>query len=192
MEYLGFDKIANSLNKCYLSNRTQNVVLQNTSSDWIDLYQGVPQVTILGPLIIINVLFNLFDLLNLYVNSMQNGIHKPCELVQHADDTCLFVSNECLNTAISQLETNAANLVDCFERHLLNLNESKTEVMVFCKRSKNNSPKNLTFPVRNHLTKHSSLVKYLGIYLDQNLTYEYEVKNLFQRKWHVVSKRYTQ
>ena len=75
----------------------QKVVFQNTSSDWINLYQGVPQGTIFGPL-----------LFNLYVNSMQNVIQKPCELVQYADDTFLFVSDECLNTAISQLETNAA------------------------------------------------------------------------------------
>ena len=150
LENLGFDQIAISLIGSYLSNRTQKVVIQNTSSDWIDLYQGVPQGTILGPL-----------LFNLYVNSMQSAIQEPCELVQYADDTFLFVSNECLNTAVSQLETNAANLVDNFEKHRLNLNESKTEFIVFCKRSKNNSTKNLTFRVRNHMTKHSSFVKYL-------------------------------
>ena len=141
----------------------QKVVLQNTSSDWIDLYQGVPQGTIRGPL-----------QLNLYVNTMQNAIQKPCELVHYADDTFIFVSNECLNTAISQL---AASLVDYFERHRLNLIESKTE----CKRSKNNPTKNLTIRVRNHMTKHYSFVKYLGIYLDRNLTYEYEVKNTLEK-----------
>ena len=170
LENLGFDQIAISLIGSYLSNRTQKVVIQNTSSDWIDIYQGVPQGTILGPL-----------LFNLYVNSMQCAIQEPYELVQYADDTFLFVSNECLNTAVSQLETNAANLVDYFERHRSNLNKSKTEFIVFCKRSKNNSTKNLTFRVRNHLTKHSSFVKYLGIYLDQNLTYEYEVKNILKK-----------
>ena len=120
LENLGFDQIAISSIESYLSNRTQKIVLQNTSSDWIDLYQGVPQGTILGPL-----------LFNIYVNSMQSAIQEPCELFQYADDTLLFVSNGCLNTAISQLETNAANLFDYFERHRLNLNESKTEFIVF-------------------------------------------------------------
>ena len=169
LENLGFDQIAVSSIGSYLSNRTQKVVIQNTSSDWIDLYQGVPQGTILGPL-----------LFNLYVNSMQSAIQEPCELVQYADDTFLFVSNECLNAAVSQLETNAINLVDYFERHPSNLNESKTEFIVFCKISENNSTKNLTFRVRKHMTKHSLFVKYLGIYLDQNLTYEYEVKNILK------------
>ena len=73
----------------------QTVVLQSISSDCVDLYQSVPQGTIFGLL-----------LFNLSVNSMQNVIQKPCEMVQYADDT-FFVSDECLNSAISQLETNA-------------------------------------------------------------------------------------
>ena len=97
-------------------------------------YSGVPQGTLLGPLLV-----------NLYVNSMQNAIQKSCELVQYADDTFRFVSNECPNTAISQLEANAAHLVDYFKRHRLNLNENKTEFIVFSKRSNIISTKNLTF-----------------------------------------------
>ena len=115
-----------------------------------DVYQGVPQGTIFGRLVFI-----------LYGNSMQNAIQKPCELVQYADDTFLFVSNECLNTAKSQLEANAATIFDYFEKHRLNLNERKTEFIVFCKISENNSSKNSKLRVRNHLTKHSSFVKYL-------------------------------
>ena len=103
LELLGLDQIALFSIKSYLSNRTQKVVLQNTSSDWIDLYKGDPQGTILGPL-----------LFNLYGNSMQNAIQKSCELFQYADDTFLFVSKECLNTAISQLETNGTYFVDYF------------------------------------------------------------------------------
>ena len=181
LENLELDKIANSSIGSCLSNRTQNVVIQNTSSDWIDLYQGVPQGTILGPL-----------LFNLYVNSTQSAIQEPYELVQYADDTFpMNVCNECLKTAVSQLETNAANLVDYFEWHRLNLNESKTDFIVFCKRSKNNSTKNLTFRVRNHMTKHSSFVKYLGIYLDQKLTYEYEVKNILKKMVYGIKTLYS-
>ena len=168
LESLGFDQRAISSIKGYLSNRTQKVVLQNTTlTDWIDSYQGGPHCTVLGPLLFI-----------LYVNSIQNAIQKPCELVQYADDTFLFVSNECLKTAMSQLETNCANLVVYFEWQRLNLIESKTEFIVFCKRSKNSSTKNLKFRLTIHLRKHSSFVKYLGIYFDQSLTYEYKVKNV--------------
>ena len=49
-----FNTSAIKMIEFYLKNRSQKVVLQNVSSDWIHLYQGVPQGTILGPL-----LFNL-------------------------------------------------------------------------------------------------------------------------------------
>ena len=48
----------------------------------------------------------------------------------------LSAMNVSILERISQLETNAANLVDYFERHRVNLNESQTEFIVFCKRSK--------------------------------------------------------
>ena len=69
LEKLGFDQIAISSIESYLSNRTQKVVRQNTSSDWIDLYQDVLQGNFFGPLLI-----------NLYVYSMQSAIQEPCPL----------------------------------------------------------------------------------------------------------------
>ena len=79
LEGYHFDSTAIALIKSYLTNRTQKVLLQNTSSDWISLYQGVPQGTVLGPL-----------LFNLYINSIQNIIDETCKIVQDADDIFIF------------------------------------------------------------------------------------------------------
>ena len=81
-------------------NRSQKVVLQNVSSNWIGLYLGVPQGTILGP-----------RLFNLYVNSMINTIIKPCELALYADDVFLSVANENIEEAICHLELNISKMV---------------------------------------------------------------------------------
>ena len=98
-----FDAKAKSVVKDFLTNRIQKMVLPTCSSEWINLYQGVPQRTILGPL-----------LFNLYIITMQFNIVKPCELVQYADDTFLFSAGTELNDAISNLQMNIENLVTLF------------------------------------------------------------------------------
>ena len=66
----------------YLSERTQRVVLNGIESDWINLKRGVPQGTILGPL-----------LFNIYVNDLAKIVEKDCTVVHFADDTFLFTSD---------------------------------------------------------------------------------------------------
>ena len=51
LEELNFGSNALSMMKSYLTERYQKVTLPNCSSDWIKLYQGVPQGTVLGPLL---------------------------------------------------------------------------------------------------------------------------------------------
>ena len=135
-----FDCTAIALMKSYLTNRTQKVILQNTSSDWRTLYQRVPEGTLLGPL-----------LFNLYVNSMQNILDETCKLVHYADDSFIFVPDKFVNTAEPRLENNIAKLVESFESHSPNLNEDKSEFIVFGKNSRDKLTKNLKIQVKKVL-----------------------------------------
>ena len=153
-----------------MKNRSQIVVFQNVSSNWFHLYQGVPQGTILGLL-----------LFNLYVNSMINTTIKPCELVQYADDTFLFVANENIEEAIRHLELNISKMVLIFQCHRLNLNKTKTDFIIFCKKAQSSLTKTLTLQVDDHLIEPSSCVKYLGVHLDQSLTFEVEIKKFLKK-----------
>ena len=140
-----------------MTNRIQKIILQNTSSDWISLYEGVPQGTVLG-----------HPLFNLYVYSMQNIIDELCEIVQYAVDIFNFKADKIFITAKQRLENNIAKLVEYFESYRFNLNEDKTEFIISCKNSQHKLTKNLKLQVKNHSTSLSSFVKYLGVYLDQN------------------------
>ena len=62
--------------RSYLTCRTQKFSLETVCSDWINLYQSIPQGTISGPL-----------LFNIYVNSMHLHVTEPVKIVRFADDT---------------------------------------------------------------------------------------------------------
>ena len=80
IESISFDEHNyNSIENC-LSERLQRFVLNGIESDWISLKRGVPQGTILGPLIF-----------NVHVNDLTKIVEKDCTVVQYADKTLFFI-----------------------------------------------------------------------------------------------------
>ena len=73
----GFDGILLSLLTSYLTNRKQRVVLNGTSSDWEVIESGVPQGSVLGPLLFL-----------IYINDLEQGIKSSIKFF--ADDTMLY------------------------------------------------------------------------------------------------------
>ena len=118
LETLQFDLNAVSLIQCFFTGRTQRVVLSTSKSDWIILYQGVHQGTVLGPL-----------LFSLYVSSMQNIMLESSNLVQYADDTFVFIAANCIITGITNLERILEKLIDYFVSHRLNINAKKQSLL---------------------------------------------------------------
>ena len=66
-----------------------------------------------------------------------------------------------------------------FEKHQLTLNADKTEFITF--QTKNNKYKNTNLIVKDEVIRSSSAVKYLGVYLDQNLLFQEEVKHILRK-----------
>ena len=72
--------------KSYLNSRSQFVQVGNNSSDHNEVTCGVPQGSILGPLLFL-----------LYVNDMEQAVLPGCELFLYADDSALMVSGKNLS-----------------------------------------------------------------------------------------------
>ena len=125
LKQYNFDLITISMIRSFLSERYQKVTLPNCHSDWIKLYQGVPQGTVLGPL-----------LFNIYVNDMQNEVQNDCNLLQYADDTMVFKSDSNLHKAIASLVQIVKKLLFFFESHRLTINAGKTEFIIFFENQK--------------------------------------------------------
>ena len=122
---LGFDKTAIHLLETFYKDRQQVTIVNGVQSDWINLYQGVPQGTVLGPLLFL-----------IYVNDMIDYLPKDTQIVQYADDTMVFSSNKCLKVPNGKVENAVNILFKYFECNRLKLNCDKTELIIFCKKIK--------------------------------------------------------
>ena len=125
LKSLGFSFSAINFINSFLSDRMQQVSLNGVKSDWIELKQGVPEGTILGPL-----------LFNLYVNDLTGQITEDARIIQYADDCLLFCSHQDPDIALQCLQTNILKLESYFKSHRLNLNGSKTEFITFSRKKK--------------------------------------------------------
>ena len=167
---IGFSNNASGLIQNYLTNRIQRVKVNNVLSDWITVKQGVPQGTILGPLLFL-----------LYVNDISLIVPHHCQIIQYADDTFIFSTDDNLQEANKNVTIGAESLQLFFCKNQLSLNVNKTEYMVFCKKRQNSQIGEQTITLNNIEIKESNQVKYLGIYFDSTLSFKNEIKHVLRK-----------
>ena len=120
LSLIGFDNFSCQLIESFLKDRKQRVSLHGQFSEWINLHQGVPQGTILGPL-----------LFNLYVNDIDNFIEKDCHIIQYADDTMIFAEHKEVKEGTEKIQKNIEKLQVYFQRNGLKMNDEKTNFIIF-------------------------------------------------------------
>ena len=132
MELIGFSKKTTKWFKSYLSERKFIVHIKNTSSEPGDLLCGVPQGSILGPLLFL-----------LYVNDMPQAVE--CDLLFYADDTCLIFQHKDITETEVVLNKNFSKLCDWFVDNKLSIHfgEDKTKSILFCSKDKLKNSKTL-------------------------------------------------
>ena len=122
MESLGFTDRTKKWFISYLSGRKQRTDFMGTISQELDVKLGVPQGSILGPILFL-----------IYVND----INKSCpdaKFIKFADDTTILTSAPTLEGAASKMNEALIKVDLWFKRNKLNLNPDKTRYMIFnCK-----------------------------------------------------------
>ena len=114
----GFSLPALRLIHDYLSHRKQRARVNNSYSEWLALMFGVPQGSILGPL-----LFNIF-LADLFL------IHSDIDIANFADNNTPYLSAKNVEDVIESLERALVSLFRCFENNLLKGNADKCRFLV--------------------------------------------------------------
>ena len=176
LEHYGIRGKALDIFKSYLSNRKQYVQLEKSKSQLRPISCGVPQGSVLGPLFFI-----------LFINDL----HKCCpegKVRLFADDTTIFFHKDNINDIISTGKIIMTQLTNWLRANKLTLNADKSTFTIFKSHKKviHNMPECIEF--LNQSIKRTSHNKFLGIILDEHLTWNFhitELSNKLKRLFHI-------
>ena len=153
--------------KDYLSNRKQFVSIANTTSSLQCTSCGVPQGSVLGPLLFL-----------LYVNDIKNSID-DCTVKLFADDTNLFVHGKTLREVFLKANDAVARLSKWFMANKLSLSIDKTCYSVFG--SKSSDVDDYDIKIDDTVLKSVKCTKYLGVLIDSELTWKEHIDHLYRK-----------
>ena len=160
----GFSKESVRLIKSYLSNRWQRVKINTTFSSWFELIMGVPQGSVLGPL-----------LFNIYLNDLF-WIIEETDVCNFADDTTLYTCDMDLETVLRKLEHDSLLAIEWFEANYMKLNKDKCHLLVA-----GHKHEWVWAKIGEEIIWESNEVKLLGINIDRNLSFETHITNICKK-----------
>ena len=145
--------------KSYLDGRRQRVCIGAVQSAWSDIRRGVPQGSILGPL-----------LFTIYVNDLPQAVVQS-KVRQYADDTTMYCASDSSAALSGGLSADLARVADWVEQNGLKLNEAKTQMLLLSRRRRAKELEDVVVTLRGQEVTRSDKVKYLGVWIDEGLTW---------------------
>ena len=147
----------------YLQNRKQRTKIGSTYSDWENITSGVPQGSILGPL-----LFNIF-LCDLFLEEENNYF------ANYADDTTPYSIGSTTTEVLENLSRITKKLFTWFSNNQMKANDDKCHLLL-------SSPEDgTTIQIENSTIKCSKVQKLLGIQIDYKLKFDIHVETICKK-----------
>ena len=163
LEHYGVRGKPHLLLKSYLSCRYQYVIWNGKCSDMREIEIGVPQGSILGPLLFI-----------LYINDL------PCstamfDYMMYADDANLFKCNKSILKLIDETNDHIQHVIKWFANNKLTLNKNKTQLMIYGPVQYLNYKEPFKIMIDEHEVIETKSLKFLGIIIDNKLSFKQHI-----------------
>jgi hypothetical protein len=174
LKIYGITGVSKKLYSQDLIDRYQRVKLEDTltsiniTSNWSKIQQGVPQGSVLGPLLFL-----------LYINDLPLATAGNAISILFADDTSLLVIDKSLNTLETKLNASLINVNKWFKSNLLTINFSKTYTMQFA--PKNTVPTNASTSLNTNGIVEVSHYKFLGLKIDDVLSWNIHIESVINK-----------
>ena len=162
---LGLKREAVLYIKSYLLNRKQVTKFQNFTSRKEFVQSGIPQGSIMGPLLFL-----------CFTNDLANEFGDECKMVAYADDTQLIIEAENINMLKNKIEQAITTAQKWYKENSMKNNIAKTEILIFNPSNKNEKMKiNIQHEGKKITIETVPYIKILGIFIDNKLNWSKQV-----------------
>ena len=159
--------------KDYLLNRSHNVSVNGISSKQADSVCGIPQGSILEPLLFI-----------IYINDLPNVVSGRTKVSMYADDTALYTVCKDVNDLNYTLDTDLENVSNWHMHNKLSLNVRKTEPLVLGSKQSlcRISEENINVHINGTKLTRVKKCKHFGVIIDENLSWNNHVQHYIEKR----------
>ena len=170
LDYYGFRGIVLDWFRDYLSKRTQYVSYNDSKSDLKTILCGVPQGSILGPLLFI-----------LYINDITNT-STLLDFLLFADDTTILYSSSDIVSKIPLVNRELTEVSNWFKANKLSVNATKTNYMImgtqYMTSMEDDGVSNVDIILDNTKLQRVDNTKFLGVTIDENLSWKNHIDGI--------------